>query len=106
MLIKSRKKHSLTESDVTDYAVYARRREFIKKAGGTVAALGLGLPGLASAKLEIGAFEKDTNEILAEEITEAMHRRIKLTPKIIWVAPNTLERFVKKKKIFEKTYEK
>ncbi len=72
MLIKSRKKHSLTESDVTDYAVYARRREFIKKAGGTVAALGLGLPGLASAKLEIGAFEKDTNEILAEEITDEL----------------------------------
>ena len=57
-------------------------------------------------KIEYGeGIEEGQLESLTEEITEAMHRRIKLTPKIIWVAPNTLERFVKKKKIFEKTYE-
>jgi phenylacetate-CoA ligase len=43
---------------------------------------------------------------LAEEITEAMHRRAKIRPKIIWVGPNTLERFLYKKNLIEKTYEK
>ena len=57
-------------------------------------------------KIEYGqGIEQDQLESLTEEITEAMHRRIKLRPKIIWVPPNSLERFVKKKKLFEKTYE-
>ncbi|MBI5443108.1 MAG: phenylacetate--CoA ligase family protein [Deltaproteobacteria bacterium] len=42
---------------------------------------------------------------LAEEIAEAMHQRTKVRPAITWVAPNTLERFLKKKNLFEKTYE-
>lgn len=43
---------------------------------------------------------------LAEEITEEMHRRVKIRPKIIWIPPKTLERFLKKKKLFERIYEK
>ena len=43
---------------------------------------------------------------LEKELAEAMHARVKIRPEIIWTAPNTLERFLKKKKIFEKTYEK
>ncbi|MBI5444518.1 MAG: AMP-binding protein [Deltaproteobacteria bacterium] len=41
---------------------------------------------------------------LAEELAEAMHRRVKVRPAIQWVPPQTLERFVKKKNIFERTY--
>jgi phenylacetate-CoA ligase len=48
---------------------------------------------------------EDQLDTLAEEITEAMHRRVKIRPKIIWVPPNSLERFLKKKKLFEKTYD-
>ena len=58
-------------------------------------------------KVEYGeGVTEDQLESLTEEIAEAMHRRAKIRPKITWVAPNTLERFLKKKKIFEKTYEK
>ncbi len=41
---------------------------------------------------------------LEEEIAEAMHRRVKIRPKILWVAPNTLPRALKKKNLFERTY--
>jgi phenylacetate-CoA ligase len=47
---------------------------------------------------------EDTLEALTEEITEEMHRSIKIRPKIIWIPPKTLERFVKKKKLIEKAY--
>jgi len=58
-------------------------------------------------KVEYGeSVKEDELESLAEEIGEEMHRRIKIRPKIIWIPPKTLERFVKKKKIFEKTYGK
>ena len=58
-------------------------------------------------KVEYGVGIKEEQlAALAEEITEEMHRRVKISPKIIWVPPNTLERFLKKKKLFEKTYEK
>lgn len=43
---------------------------------------------------------------LAEEIVDAMHQRTKIRPAITWLAPNSLERFLKKKNLFEKTYEK
>lgn len=49
---------------------------------------------------------EDQLESLAEEIAEAMHRQWKIRPRIIWIPPQTLERFAKKKKLFEKTYEK
>jgi phenylacetate-CoA ligase len=42
---------------------------------------------------------------LAEEIAVTMHRRTKIKPDIIWIPPNTLERSLKKKNLFEKTYE-
>jgi phenylacetate-CoA ligase len=50
--------------------------------------------GLAGAELE--ALEK--------EIGEAMSRRLKISPKIIWAAPGSLERSHYKGKVFEKTY--
>jgi len=58
-------------------------------------------------KLKVEHSEKileDQLDSLAEEIAEAMHRRVKIRPKIIWVSPNSLERSLKKKKLFEKTY--
>jgi phenylacetate-CoA ligase len=50
--------------------------------------------GLAGAELE--ALEK--------EIGEAMSRRLKISPKIIWAAPGSLERSHYKGKVFEKNY--
>ncbi|MEW6442790.1 MAG: AMP-binding protein [bacterium] len=41
---------------------------------------------------------------LAEEISDEMHRAIKIRPKILWIPPRTLERFLKKKKLIEKAY--
>ena len=70
MLIKSKNKYSLSEADVTDYAIYKRRREFIKQAGGAVAALSLGLPAVSNAKVEIGDYAKQENHPLAEELTD------------------------------------
>ena len=70
MLIKSRNKHSLSEADVTDYDVYLRRREFIKKAGGTVAALSLGIPAASSAKFKIKEYQKSEGNPLAEELSD------------------------------------
>jgi phenylacetate-CoA ligase len=52
-----------------------------------------------------GTKEEDL-EGLTEEISEEMHRAIKIRPKIAWIPPKTLERFVKKKKLLEKAYEK
>lgn len=58
-------------------------------------------------KIEYGeGVHEEQLETLAAELEEAMHRQIKIRPKIIWVSPNSLERFLKKKKYFEKTYEK
>jgi len=58
-------------------------------------------------KVEYGeSIKEEQLPALAEEITEEMHRRVKIRPKIIWIPPNTLERFLKKKKFFERTYEK
>ena len=58
-------------------------------------------------KVEYGEHIKEEQlETLAEEITEEMHRRVKIRPRIIWIPPKTLERFLKKKKLFERTYEK
>jgi phenylacetate-CoA ligase len=58
-------------------------------------------------KVEYGlGIKEEQLEVLAEEIVEEMHRRVKIRPKIIWIPPNSLERFLKKKKLFERTYEK
>ncbi|MDY6822140.1 MAG: phenylacetate--CoA ligase family protein, partial [Deferribacterota bacterium] len=58
-------------------------------------------------KVEYGeGVKEDQLEALANEIKERMHSRLKVTPQIIWVPPNSMERVVMKKKFFEKTYEK
>lgn len=70
MLIKIKGKHSLCEADVTDYDIYKRRRDFIKQASGAVAALGLGLPAAASAKLKLGDYQKPEDHPLSKEVTD------------------------------------
>jgi phenylacetate-CoA ligase len=42
---------------------------------------------------------------LADEISYAMSRRLKIHPRIIWAEPGSLERSTYKGKVFEKTYE-
>lgn len=70
MLIKTKRESTLLESEVTDYEIYQQRREFIKKAGGVAAAVSLGLPTLSSAGVLIANYKKDTDNPLAEEVTE------------------------------------
>ncbi len=43
---------------------------------------------------------------LKKEIEDAMHNKTKIRPEVVWVAPNSLERFLKKKNLFEKKYAK
>ena len=43
---------------------------------------------------------------LENEIMDAMSKRLKINPKIIWVEPGDLERSHYKGQVFEKTYEK
>jgi phenylacetate-CoA ligase len=58
-------------------------------------------------KLEYGEGVKDEDlGNLATEIAEKMHSKLNFTPQILWLPPNTLERFTQKKIFFEKTYEK
>lgn len=45
-------------------------------------------------------------DALDKEITEAMSRRLKINPKILWAEPGSLERSHYKGQTFEKTYEK
>jgi phenylacetate-CoA ligase len=44
-------------------------------------------------------------EALGNEITEAMSKRLKVSPRILWAEPGSLERSHYKGKVFEKTYE-
>jgi len=44
-------------------------------------------------------------ETLEKEIAEAMSRRLKISPKILWAEPGSLERSHYKGQVFEKTYE-
>jgi phenylacetate-CoA ligase len=44
-------------------------------------------------------------EALGNEISEAMSKRLKINPRIIWAEPDSLERSLYKGIIFEKTYE-
>jgi phenylacetate-CoA ligase len=44
-------------------------------------------------------------EALEKEIVETMSSRLKITPKILWVEPGSLERSHYKGQVFEKTYE-
>ena len=70
MLIKVNKSSDASEAEVTDYKIYQRRREFIKKASGTAAALSIGLPSIGSTKVNIGEYVKDSDNPLGEELTE------------------------------------
>jgi phenylacetate-CoA ligase len=44
-------------------------------------------------------------DALANEISDAMSKRLKINPQIIWAEPGSLERSLYKGKVFEKTYE-
>lgn len=70
MLIKKRSNSFISESEVTDYKIYKRRREFIKKASSTAAALSFGIPALSSAGVNVAGYTKDINNPLADELTE------------------------------------
>ena len=48
---------------------------------------------------------KSQLDSLAEEISEAMSKRLKINPSIIWAEPGSLERSTYKGKVFEKTYD-
>lgn len=45
-------------------------------------------------------------EALENELVQAMSRRLKISPKILWAEPGSLERSHYKGQVFEKTYEK
>ncbi len=70
MLVKVKSNSYISESDVTDYHIYKKRREFIKKAGGVAAAFSLGVPALSSAGVAIKDYKKDIDNPLADELTE------------------------------------
>lgn len=70
MLIKIKKHSDISESDVTDFDIYQKRREFIKKASSTAAALSLGLPSISSAGVNVSDYQKDLNNPLSKELTE------------------------------------
>ncbi len=58
-------------------------------------------------KIERGRdYPADLVGALEKEILEAFHSRVKIRPKIIWLEPGVLERFMVKGKKFEKLYEK
>jgi phenylacetate-CoA ligase len=42
---------------------------------------------------------------LEKEIVETMHKKLKISPKILWEEPGSLERSHYKGQVFEKTYE-
>ena len=42
---------------------------------------------------------------LEKEITEKMHKLLKIRPAITWLKPHTLERATKKTQLLEKAYE-
>lgn len=70
MLIKSSRRSDISESEVTDYRIYQQRREFIKKASVTTAALSFGLPSIGSAGIDVSQYKKDLDNPLSEELTE------------------------------------
>lgn len=58
-------------------------------------------------KVEHGQHVKQEDlETLAREIEERMSSKLRVTPRIEWVAPNTLQRFSHKTKFIEKAYER
>ncbi len=58
-------------------------------------------------KVEHGeSVKREDLEPLAREIEEKMNSKLRVSPRIEWVAPNTLERFTHKTKFIEKAYER
>ena len=58
-------------------------------------------------KVEYGENVKQEEfDSLAKEIEQKMAAKLKFTPKIQWLAPNTLERYTHKTKFIEKAYDK
>lgn len=70
MLIKIKHSSCIAESEVTDYRIYKRRREFIKKTALGAAALGLGLPSISQAGLNIHDYKRDSSNPLAKQLTK------------------------------------
>ena len=70
MLIRVKSNSSIPESEVTDHEIYKQRREFIKKTGAAATALSLGVPSLSSAGVAINDYKKDSENPLADELTE------------------------------------
>lgn len=68
MLIKTQAE--LKESAVTDYALYQRRRDFLKIAG--VALTGTVLPSIAPAGLQLPGYQPDPDSALKNQLTEAI----------------------------------
>ena len=73
MLIKTRKKSDVTESEVTPQSLFEQRRLFIKKATAySAAAATLSMPFSAMAALNINPFQKD-GASLRDELTAKKH---------------------------------
>ena len=68
MLIKTQA--AIKESAVTDYALYQRRRDFLKIAG--VALTGTVLPSIAPAGLQLPGYQPDPDSALKNQLTEAI----------------------------------
>jgi hypothetical protein len=49
---------------------------------------------------------KDQVEEIGKDIRAALRSELRISPKFEWVAPNTLERPIRKPILFEKRYEK
>jgi phenylacetate-CoA ligase len=57
-------------------------------------------------KVEHGeGVRKEELDALSGEISDAMHKLLKLRPAITWLEPRTLERATTKTKLLEKHYE-
>ena len=68
MLIKTQA--AIKESAVTDFALYQRRRDFLKIAG--VALTGTVLPSIAPAGLQLPGYQPDPDSALKNQLTEAI----------------------------------
>jgi len=56
--------------------------------------------------VEHGEGMKDQVEEIGKDIRAALRSELRISPKFEWVAPNTLERPIRKPILFEKRYEK
>lgn len=73
MLIKTRKRSDVRESEVTPQSLFEQRRQFIKKAAGySVAAATLSMPFSAMAALNINPFQRDRASS-SDELTPKKH---------------------------------